>query len=170
MAADRLLPEVLVAALGDLDRDLERLEASVPEREVELVPLVQAVQELYGFLPRHALEWVAERVGTTLAHVFGVATFYSGLYVAPRGRDVIRVCLGTACHVAGAERITDHLARHLGVGIGGTTGDLAFTLEGVACIGCCSLAPVMAVGEDTFGRLDPMGAVARVQALGGAEP
>ena len=168
MTASRMLPEPGVTALGDLDLDLARLEASVREEEHELVPLVHRIQETYGFLPRHALEWAARRAGTSLAHAFGVATFYTGLYVAPRGRDVIRVCLGTACHVAGAERLTDHLARHLGVAVGETTADLAFTLEGVACVGCCSLAPVVAIGEATHGRVEPTAAVELVREVAAA--
>lgn len=157
-----LAPSAPVSAAADLDEDLATLEARVPAAEIDVIPLVHRVQEHYGYLPRHALEWVARRANVRLAHVFGVATFYSGFYVEPRGRDVIRVCQGTACHVAGAERITEHLSGHLGVPPGGTTDDLSFTLEAVACVGCCSLAPVMTIGEETYARLDPKEAVERV--------
>lgn len=121
----------------------------------ELIPLLQALQRERGWLSQETLEEVARRLALSVARVRGVACFYAGFHLKPRGRTVVRVCTGTACHVGGAPRVTDALVKALGVAPGETTPDLGHTLETVACLGCCSLAPVITVGEDTHGRVDP---------------
>lgn len=131
-----------------------------------LIALAQRLQAALGFLPRDGLVRLAQRTGLPLAHIYGVVSFYDSLYLEPRGRYIIRVCEGTACHVAGGPRITAALADRLGVAVGGTTADRRFTLERVACLGCCSLAPVMTINEETHGRLDTRGAVSIVEATG----
>jgi len=122
--------------------------------ESDLTGDLHDVQDQHGWLPREELEALARKHGVTPAHVYGVASFYERFHLEPRGDTIVRVCHGTACHVMGADRITEALGEELDVEDGGTTDDKKFTLEGVACLGCCSLAPVATVGERTHGRLD----------------
>jgi NADH:ubiquinone oxidoreductase subunit E len=102
---------------------------------------------------------VSETVGLPLARVLRIATFYNMFSFKPRGKHLIRVCLGTACHVKGAGRISERLASELEVAVGGTTPDRRFTLEAVRCLGCCGLAPVVTVNDDVFGKMTPAGFV-----------
>ena len=120
-----------------------------------LIPVLQAAQEAYGYLPAPVLEEIAVRLNVPISQIYGVVTFYAQFHLEPRGKHVVRTCQGTACHVRNASRILESLRNTLGVGPGGTTEDLQFTLETVACIGACSLAPVMMVDHDTHGRLKP---------------
>ena len=120
-----------------------------------LIPILQEVQALYNYLPKDALEYIAASTGTPIAQIYGVVTFYSQFHLNPRGRNIIRVCQGTACHVRGGKVILQTIEKELGIKAGHTTEDLRFTLETVACIGACGLAPVMQVNEDTHGRLTP---------------
>ena len=146
--------------VGGLEEHLPRIDAIVEQHGGELISLLQEVQRTFSFLPRDVLAHVARRTGVPIARILGVATFYGSFFLRPRGRRVVRVCQGTACHVRGAHRITEALVDHLSVEPGGTTEDREHTLETVSCIGCCSLAPVMTVGDETFGRLDSKAAVA----------
>jgi NADH-quinone oxidoreductase subunit E len=118
-----------------------------------MIPLLQGTQELYGYVPKVAIEKISKKTGLSESKVFGVVTFYSQFRLNPVGKHIIKVCHGTACHVQNANAITSAIMRELGVEDGGTTDDKVFTLESVACLGCCSLAPVMMIGEDTFGKL-----------------
>ncbi|MFZ3172148.1 MAG: NADH-quinone oxidoreductase subunit NuoE [Carboxydocellales bacterium] len=118
-----------------------------------LVPLLQEAQDVKGYLPREVLEQIAEGLHTSLAKVYGVATFYSQFHLKPRGKNIIRVCQGTACHVRGGTEIMASLEKELGIGANETTLDQSFTLESVACIGACGLAPVITVNDNTHGRL-----------------
>ncbi len=118
-----------------------------------LIPILQAVQEAYGYLPRQALEYVSVKQKVPFSRVFGVATFYAQFHLEPRGRYIIRVCQGTACHVRGGAKIMQALKDELNLEVGGTSEDLKFTLESVACIGACGLAPVIMINNDTYGRL-----------------
>lgn len=120
-----------------------------------LIPLLQEAQEIYGYLPADILQEIARRLKIPFSQVFGVATFYAQFHLKPRGRNIIRVCQGTACHVRGASRVFEAVSQALGVGRNETTPDLRFTLETVACLGSCGLAPVMMINEDTYGRLVP---------------
>lgn len=120
-----------------------------------LIPILQEVQSLYNYLPKDVLEYVAEKTGTPISEIYGVVTFYSLFHLNPRGRNIIRVCQGTACHVRGGKLILQALEKELGIKAGHTTDDLRFTLETVACIGACGLAPVMQINDDTHGRLTP---------------
>jgi NADH-quinone oxidoreductase subunit E len=119
-----------------------------------LIPLLQETQKLYGYLPQSALILIADSTNNDVSQIYGVATFYAQFRSKPVGKHIIRVCHGTACHVSGANRITEVCEDHLGVHDGETTTDRKFTLESVACLGCCSLAPVMMVDLTTFGRLN----------------
>ena len=119
-----------------------------------VIEMMQDVQDAFRHLPREALERVSTATGTDMARLYHIATFYKAFSLEPRGEYSVQVCVGTACHVRGAARSMDGLARELGVLPGETTEDLLFTLEGVRCLGCCSLAPVVAVGPDLHGDLD----------------
>jgi len=120
-----------------------------------VIPSLQALQERYGYIPPEAVRAVARYTRAPLSQVYGVATFYAQFRLRPRGKHLIRLCQGTACHVLGADAILNHLKERLGVEEGETTPDGLFTLEVVRCLGCCSLAPVMMVDEETYGRLTP---------------
>jgi len=128
-----------------------------------LIPILQETQEAYGYLPREAIAAIAADMRLPAAQVYGVATFYAQFHLKPRGRHVIRVCLGTACHVRGGERILEQLERRLEVKSGDTTGDLLFTLERVACLGACGLSPTMMIDDSTYGRLTPRSAAEIVE-------
>ncbi len=118
-----------------------------------LIPLLQDVQQIYGYLPEPALKDIADFLGMALSGVYGVATFYNQFRLTPLGKNVIRVCRGTACHVKGSENLLIALENELGVKSGGTTRDKLFTLETVACIGACSIAPVININEEYYGRV-----------------
>lgn len=120
-----------------------------------LISVLQETQEHYGFLSRENLVRIARALKVPLSKVFGVATFYAQFHLKPRGKHVIRVCLGTACHVRGGETILQAVSEHLGIKPGETTDDLLFTLERVACLGACGLSPAMMIGDKTYGRLTP---------------
>lgn len=120
-----------------------------------LIPVLQEAQNAYGYLPREVIKCIAEKTGIPVSQIYGVVTFYSQFHLNPRGKNIIRVCQGTACHVRGAKGILKALEDGLQVKAGGTTPDLKFTLETVACIGACGLAPVLMVNDDTHGRLTP---------------
>ncbi len=118
-----------------------------------LVSLLQDIQEEYSYLPKEVLEQVAQELEIPLANIYGVATFYAQFRFTPRGKHLIRVCHGTACHVNGAPTISDQVENILGIKNGETTPDGKFSMENVACLGCCSLAPVMMIDDTTYGRL-----------------
>ena len=120
-----------------------------------LIPALQRVQTEDGYISRERIAEIHRRTGIPLAHIFGVATFYAQFRLRPVGRHIVKVCHGTACHVANANAITKALEDQLQIGDGETTPDRAFTLEKVSCLGCCSLAPVMMIDSETYGRLTP---------------
>lgn len=123
--------------------------------ETELIPILQKLQNAYGYLPQDVIARLSERSGIFISRIMGVATFYSQFKLQPAGKHSLKICFGTACHVNGAETIAEALSDELSVEVGGTTEDGLFTFESVACLGCCSLAPVMMIDGDTYGRLTP---------------
>jgi len=125
-----------------------------PERADSLIPVLQEIQERYHYLPEPALREVAGRLRVPLHQVFHVATFYNCFSLEPVGRHLVQVCLGTACHVRGAPRVLDRLLRELKLGAPGTTEDFDFTVRTVRCIGCCGLAPVLRVDNNTHPHLN----------------
>jgi len=144
------------------DADLTALDTLIRKfkgNKGNLIPLLQGVQDIYGYLPKAALEKIASETGLSLSQMYGVATFYSQFRLHPVGKHIIKVCHGTACHVQNAGTITDALKEALQVKDGATTEDGLFTLESVACLGCCSLAPVMMIGDETYGNLKGKDAV-----------
>ena len=122
-------------------------------QEGSLVPLLQRAQESDGYITRERIAEIHRECGIPLAQIYGVATFYAQFRLHPVGKNLIRVCHGTACHVNGANDITKAIEDALGVSDGETTADRMFTIETVSCLGCCSLAPVIMVNRDTHGNL-----------------
>jgi len=120
-----------------------------------LIPVLQIAQKMIGYLPREALKKISEGLHEPLAKVYGVTTFYSFFTMVPRGKFVVRVCLGTACYVRGSKEVLDALKKELGVDVGQTTKDRKFTLEVGRCFGACGLAPVIMVNDDTHQRVKP---------------
>jgi NADH-quinone oxidoreductase subunit E len=124
-----------------------------PNDRSTLIPLLQEVQTIYGYLPENALRDISDFVKVPLSRVYGVATFYNQFRLMPLGENIIRVCRGTACHVKNSANILFALEAELGVMAGHTTRDKKFTLEVVNCIGACSIAPVILVNDDYHGRI-----------------
>jgi NADH:ubiquinone oxidoreductase subunit E len=119
-----------------------------------LIPVLQEAQDVYGHLPRQVLVAIADARRVPLSEVYGVATFYTQFHLEPRGKTIVKICHGTACHVAGAPEVTRAITDELQTKVGETSEDLRFTVEAVACVGCCGLAPVVVVGDETHGQLD----------------
>ena len=120
-----------------------------------LISILQKTQEIYGYIPIDAVYHISERTGLTPAKIMGVATFYAQFRFTAVGKYLIMICKGTACYVNGADRIADAVMEELGIGDNETTADGLFSLSLVSCLGCCSLAPVMMINEDTYGSLTP---------------
>ncbi|MCI1821361.1 MAG: NADH-quinone oxidoreductase subunit NuoE [Megasphaera sp.] len=118
-----------------------------------LIPILQDTQSLFNYLPKPALLYIADKTDIPISTIYGVVTFYSQFHLQPRGRNIICVCQGTACHVRGGKVILKAVEKELGIKAGHTTEDLRFTLETIACLGACGLAPVMKVNDDTHGRM-----------------
>lgn len=145
------------------DHGLENMEATVSaivsrtkRRASDLIPILQEIQAEYRYLPESALRIVAEALGVSPATVFGVATFYAQFSLEPKGKWIIKVCDGTACHVRGSQRVLDWLRKKLDLAEGETTSkDGLFSVEVVSCLGACGLAPVIVVGENVHGQVTP---------------
>lgn len=120
-----------------------------------LIPILHEVQKEFGYLPEEMLKLISKELNIPMTEIFGVASFYSIFSLEPKGEYVIRVCLGTACYVKGAQNIIDRLSKELNVEVGKTTEDGKFTLEATRCLGACGLAPVMTIDDRVFGRLVP---------------
>lgn len=133
-------------------REIVSVIGSEPEK---VIPLLQEIQRRHGYLSEEIVEAVAEEIKLPLARLYGVATFYSQFRFSPIGKYLIKVCKGTACHVAGAEKVYSIISEKLGIVEGQTTDDGLFTLESVACLGCCSLAPVVMINDSIYGKLNP---------------
>ena len=125
------------------------------KEEKYLIPILQDAQNEYGYLPEDVLKEIACSLDLSLSQVYGVVTFYTQFHLEPRGKNIIRVCQGTACHVRGAGPVLEKIEEELDIESGETTDDLNFTLETVACIGACGLAPVIMINDETHGRLTP---------------
>ena len=119
-----------------------------------LIPLLQSAQDSYGYIPGKAILYISELVNIPAADIYGVITFYSQFRLKPLGKYLVRICEGTACHVNGAKNVLKVLQNELGIGLGETTDDGLFSFQSVACLGCCSLAPVMMIDDETHGNLD----------------
>jgi len=120
-----------------------------------LIMILQEIENLYGYLPAWALRYVSEKLNVPMTQVYGVASFYKAFHLTPRGKHLIRVCLGTACHVRGGQRVIEEIERKLNTGVGETTKDLNFTLERVNCLGCCALGPIVMIDENYHAHMSP---------------
>lgn len=118
-----------------------------------LMPVLQGIQDEYGYVPKETIDLVAERLNVYPSQIFGVLTFYAQFHLKPRGRFIIRVCVGTACHVQGASRIVETFFDKLGIGHAETSADLRYTFEKVACLGACGMAPLAMVNDATYGAM-----------------
>ena len=129
------------------------IENQFDNNKENLIMILQAIQKQYNYLPHPALNYLSTKIGIPYSQIYGVATFYATFSLEPRGRNIISICTGTACHVRGAERIREQVIESIHIKDGQTTPDGRFTLETVRCIGCCSLGPVVKINEDTHARL-----------------
>ena len=136
---------------GKIDQVIDKYR----ERRGALIPVLKEVQDICGYLPKKVQHRIAQGLQLSSSQVYGVVSFYAFFTTIPRGKYVIRVCLGTACYVKGSKQILDNLQRELKVEVGGITQDRKFSLEGVRCLGACGLAPVLVVGQDTYGMISP---------------
>lgn len=142
------------------ENDLQQLKAvckSFNNEAGELINVLHKAQGIFGYLPAEVQEVVAQELNVSVAKVYGVVTFYSFFTMVPKGRYPISVCTGTACYVRGAEKVLDEFKRILKVQVGETTPDGKFSIAGLRCVGACGLAPVVLVGDKTYGRVSPDG-------------
>ena len=131
-----------------------------------LIPVLQKIQKEYGYIQEETVNLVAERMNISASEIIGVATFYSQFRLEPVGVHMIKVCCGTACHVKGANKITSEFSKKLDIAVGSTTEDRMFTLEEVACLGACSLAPIITLDGNVHGNMAPDGVGNIIQETG----
>jgi NADH:ubiquinone oxidoreductase subunit E len=143
-----------IVGIEELEK-IDRVIAKHKGRHGSLIPVLKESQDVVGYLPKLVQRRIAAGLSLPPSQVYGVVSFYAFFTTVPRGKHVIRVCLGTACYVKGSQQIIEHIGKELGVKVGGITKDRKFSLEAVRCLGACGLAPVMTVGHDTHGMLDP---------------
>ena len=137
----------------DFAKEVEKITADYSQDSGNLIPILQEVQEELGYLPAEAMQRIAKFLKLPESTVFGVCTFYAQFKLTPTGRKKIVVCRGTACHVRGGARVLREIERRLGIKPGETTEDMEYSLETVACIGACALAPTMRVDDETYGQM-----------------
>jgi len=143
-------------AIREMVQELRNVDEIVDRYQFDRSALIQILLDIQAennWLPRHALMWVSERLNVPMSQILHLATFYKTFHLRPRGKHLVTVCLGTACHVRGGPRILDHAERVLGIKSGETSDDLKFTLEQVNCLGCCALGPVMIVDGSYYGKM-----------------
>ncbi|MDP8246778.1 MAG: NADH-quinone oxidoreductase subunit NuoE [Candidatus Tritonobacter lacicola] len=140
---------------ADLIKEVDRIVDLYGGRITGSIGMLQDIQSRYSYLPREALIHVAERLDVPLSQVFSLATFYKAFSLRPRGKHLIVVCMGTACHVRGATRLVDEIGRKLDIKPGETTEDNLFTLEAVNCLGACALGPLMVIDGEYYGNMAP---------------
>jgi NADH-quinone oxidoreductase subunit E len=138
-----------------MNQQLDEILASYKGEQGDLIPLLQEVQTKFGYLTGEAMRGIAKFLRLSESTLYGVATFYAQFKFTPVGRHTIKVCRGTACHVRGVSRILEEAEKQLGIKPGGTTSDLEYSLETIACFGSCALAPVMVVDETVYGKMTP---------------
>lgn len=148
MSEEKTLPEV---DLSVLDEIIDKYKG----QRWSLIPLLQEVQEKLGYIPPEGIPQIADGLDVFPSQVQGVISFYTGLYTTPRGKNIVKVCRGTACHVRGGKTILKLVKQHLDLDEGETTSDMEYTLETVACIGVCAIAPNMVINSDNYGQLNP---------------
>ncbi len=139
----------------DIREQLDELFSPYSGERGDLIPILQKVQEKFGYLPREAMRKIAKFLSLPESTVYGVSTFYAQFKFVPTGKRIVKVCRGTACHVRGGARILREVEKQLGIKPGETTSDMEYTLETVACIGACALAPTMVVDKETQRKMTP---------------
>ena len=142
-----------VARTSCLKETVDEIIARYDGERGQLVSILQDIQEVYRYLPREALERVSLQLDIPMAQVYAVATFFKAFSLEPKGKHILQVCMGTACHVRGAPLLLDEFGRRLGVEPGRTTEDKEFTLESVNCVGACALGPVVVVDDEVVGHV-----------------
>ena len=147
----RWVEEISREELEKIDQVIDKYQ----KRHGVLIPVLKEVQDICGYLPKKVQHRIAQGLQLPASQVYGVVSFYAFFTTTPRGKHIIRVCLGTACYVRGSKQILDNLQRKLNVEVGGITRDRKYSLEAVRCLGACGLAPVMVVGSDTYGMISP---------------
>jgi NADH:ubiquinone oxidoreductase subunit E len=145
---------------------IDQVIAKYRGRHGALIPVLKETQEICGYLPKNVQHRIAAGLNLSASQIYGVVSFYAFFTTLPRGKHIIRVCLGTACYVKGSKQILDHLEKALDVKVGGITKDRTFSLEAVRCLGCCSLAPAIVVDKDTHALVDPAEAIRIVRSYG----
>jgi len=136
-----------------MEETLQTILSQFDGKQEEIIPILQKVQEAYTYLPEDSMDQIARFIHVPASRVFGVATFYAQFRFTPTGKNIVSVCRGTACHVRGAPAILEEATAVLGLEGEGTTEDMEYTVETVACIGCCALAPCVTVNEEVHGNL-----------------
>jgi len=135
---------------------IERIIDKYGGDEGSLIQILLDIQQEYNWIPPEAAKLVGERIDIPITQIYRVASFYKSLSLSPRGKYLVKVCMGTACHVRGGGRVMDKLIKNLGIKAGETTEDMKFTLEKVNCLGCCALGPMVTVGSEYHGKMAPM--------------
>lgn len=134
---------------------INRILEKFPDEPGNLMGILHEVQNHFRYLPEEELRYISKKRGVPITQIYSIASFYNRFSLKPKGKNIICVCMGTACHVKGAPKIMEELERKLGIVVGETTDDLNFTLEEVRCIGACSLAPAITINEETHGKIAP---------------
>ncbi len=166
MRVKRILQEKEATIQASVDLTLiDPLIDKYKSKKGNMIPILQGTQNIYGYLPKESFVKIAELTGLKLSEMYGVATFYTQFRLNPVGKHIVKVCHGTACHVQNATAISEAVEDALGIKDGETTEDRLFTLESVACLGCCSLAPVMMIGDETYAKLTGSQAVKIVKEI-----
>jgi NADH-quinone oxidoreductase subunit E len=148
--------QVLLAGReATVEERLNEILSSYQGKEDELIPILQQVQQVLGYLPEPTMKRIARFLKLPECTIFGVGTFYAQFKLVPSGRNIVKVCRGTACHVRGAASILGEVEKQLGIKSGDSTPDLEYSLEAIACFGSCALAPVMVIGNNVYGRMTP---------------
>lgn len=154
MRVKRILQEKEAAMQTPVDLTLiDPLIEKYKGKKGNMIPILQGTQNIFGYLPAESFFKISELTGLKLSEMYGVATFYTQFRLNPVGKHIVKVCHGTACHVQNATALSEAVEDALGIKDGETTEDRLFTLESVACLGCCSLAPVMMIGDETYAKL-----------------
>jgi NADH-quinone oxidoreductase subunit E len=148
MKVEEMNADVIIGNVGEILTDVEK------KRGI-LIHAFQSIQKEYNYLPEEVLKDLSRKLDIPLVEVYSTASFYKHFYFKPRGRNIVCVCVGTACHVRGASKVLDKIEESFGIKEGETTSDMSLTLETVGCVGCCGLAPVVTVNEDVVGDLSP---------------
>ena len=151
---ERLEPEPLDLSLDEIS-EVDSILAEHDGQQSSILPVLQDINKKFHWLPQGALQRVSDVLAIPFSRVFRIATFYNVFSLKPQGKHIIRVCMGTACHVKGGARILESLERELDLKSGSTTDDRRFTLEAVRCLGCCGLAPAVTINDDVYGGMTP---------------